>query len=156
MSKEVPALEEMMRLLEARYGQDLARYRVPPPVFTAMRGEFVAFDSEQAVLSARFPVLQEWLNPYGIMQGGMLAAAIDNTIGPLSMLVAPPNVTRRMEIKYSRGAGQDLGYILVQARCVAQEGRWLTFSADARSPQADLLARVKSVHWILEAAGSKR
>jgi len=34
------------------------------------------------------------------MQGGMIAAAVDNTIGPLSFLVAAPNVTRRLEMKY--------------------------------------------------------
>jgi len=35
----------------------------------------------------------------------MVAAAADNTLGPLSVLVAPPNLTRRMEITYARPAG---------------------------------------------------
>ena len=68
---------------------------IPPPVFTSMQGEFVDFDLEEGILVTRFPVRQDYLNPYGAMQGGMVAAAVDNTLGPLSMLVAPPNVTRK-------------------------------------------------------------
>jgi len=150
MSDNPAILQAMMEILHERYGPGLDRYPVPPPVFTAMEGEFISFDAAQAVLVARFPVLPQWLNPYGLMQGGMLAAAVDNTLGPLSMLIAPPNVTRRMEIKYSRGAVPEMGHILVEASCVECEGRWLNLRAVVRSPGGDLLARASAVHWILE------
>ena len=156
MPEESSILEQMMQVLGDLYGQDLERYAIPPPVFTAMLGEFISFDTEKAILEARFPVLREWLNPYGIMQGGMMAAAIDNTIGPLSMMVASANVTRRMEIKYSRGVTQDLGSVFVEARCGERDGRRLTFRATARSPLGDLLARATATHWILEEADGQR
>ncbi|MEJ2010693.1 MAG: PaaI family thioesterase [Anaerolineales bacterium] len=142
--------DELMRILRDRYGSALDRFLVPPPVFIAMGGEFVSFDAESELLEARFPVRREWLNPYGMMQGGMLAAAIDNTLGPLSMLVAPPNVTRRMEVKYSRAALPEMEYVLVEARCLERDGRWLRLQAVARSPKGELLARAKASHWILE------
>ncbi len=148
-----PILKVMMELLRLRYGPALDAYLVPPPAFTAMKGEFVSYDPQRAELQTKFPILQEWLNPYGLMQGGMLAAAIDNTLGPLSMLIAPANVTRRMEIKYSRGAVPGMGHILVNARCVERDDRWLTLEAAARSPQGELLARAKATHWVLEQGG---
>jgi acyl-coenzyme A thioesterase PaaI-like protein len=53
----------------------------PPPVFESMQGEFLEFDEKDKVLKARFPILDTYLNPYGSMQGGMIAAAVDNVLG---------------------------------------------------------------------------
>ena len=65
------------------------------------------------------------------------------------MLVAPPNVTRRLEIKYSRPITPDLEHITVQGRLLAHEGRRLSFSADVRDRQGLLLARARAEHWIV-------
>lgn len=144
-------LDQIMTVLKNRLGDRLDEYAFPPPVFTAMQGEFLAYDLENNALIVRFPVLESWLNPYGIMQGGMVAAAIDNTIGPLSELVAPPNVTRRMELKYSRAVIPEAGFITVKANLIAHDGRWLTFRAEAHDPQGQRLVQAKAVHWILDA-----
>jgi acyl-coenzyme A thioesterase PaaI-like protein len=128
----------------------MEEFLIPPPVFVNMRGVFLAFDSQSGVLEARFPVLEEYLNPYGAMQGGMVAAAVDNTLGPLSMLVAPPNVTRRLQMKYSRQVTPDLGYITVTARLLEREGRWLAFRAEVRDQEGALLARAQARHWIVD------
>lgn len=143
-------LEQILTMLENRFGDRLDQYTFPPPVFVAMQAEFLDYDPDQAVLSVRFPVLESWLNPYGIMQGGMVAAAIDNTIGPLSVLVAPPNVTRHMELKYSRAVSPQVGYITVTAHLLERDGNWLTFQAEARDPQEKRLVRAKALHWIFE------
>jgi acyl-coenzyme A thioesterase PaaI-like protein len=141
-------------LIRERLGRKQSNYLIPPPVFTTMQGRFLSFDSGNTELTAQFPVLGEHLNPYGAMQGGMVAAAIDNTLGPLSLLVAPPNVTRRLQVKYSRPVTPDLEYVTVTAKLVERRGRWLTFSADARDGQGTLLARAQAVHWIVEEVGS--
>ncbi len=91
----------IMEIIRGRLGDRKDDYELPPPVFTYMQGEFLEYDPERGVLTNRFPVLEKYLNPYGAMQGGMVAAAVDNTLGPLSMLVASPNVTRKLELKYS-------------------------------------------------------
>lgn len=145
-----PALHHrLMQALKAQHGERLAQYTFPPPVFAAMQGEFLDFDPEQAILSVRFPVLESWLNPYGIMQGGMVAAAMDNTIGPLSALVASANVTRHMELKYSRAVTPEAEFITVTAHLIERDGRWLTFKAQANDPQGRRLVRAKAVHWVL-------
>lgn len=141
---------EVIHMLQARLGDCIDQYAIPPPVFTAMAGQFVAVDMDAGTLTARFPVRESYLNPYRTMQGGMIAAALDNTLGPLSMLVAPPNVTRRLEITYSRPVTVDMGSILVDGRLVERESRWLYFRAEVRSGDGLRLARSKATHWILD------
>jgi acyl-coenzyme A thioesterase PaaI-like protein len=140
----------VMQAIQAKLGERVDDYLIPPPVFTVMQGQFVAFDEQEGSLKTRFPVLMEYCNPYKAMQGGMIAAAVDNTLGPLSMLVAPPNVTRRLEMKYSRPVIPEMGFIEVQARFLGQEGQLLNFSAEVRDMEGRLLARAKASHWIVE------
>jgi acyl-coenzyme A thioesterase PaaI-like protein len=149
MADSIKLSNQILGLLQKQHGDHLEEYTFPPPVFTIMRGEFLEFDRDNAVLSARFPVLESWLNPYGMMQGGMLAAVIDNTIGPLSALLAPANVTRNLDLKYSQAATLDAGFITVTAWLVERWARWMTFKAEANDSQGQRLARAKARHWIL-------
>jgi acyl-coenzyme A thioesterase PaaI-like protein len=145
-----------MGILRDKLGDRASQYALPPPVFAAMEGEFVELDVDAESLTAQFPVRERYMNPYGTVQGGMLAAAFDNTLGPLSMLVAPPNVTRRLEVTYSRPVTLDVGYIVVKARLVERKGRRLFFRADLSGREGPRLARAKALHWIVdqeEAAG---
>jgi len=140
----------ILKIFNERLGDRAGEFLIPPPCFTSMRGEFVAFDQGAGALKTRFPVSEGSLNVFGSMQGGMIAAAVDNTIGPLSMLVAPPNVTRRLEMKYSRPVTPDLEYLFVEARLLENEGRRLVFSAEARDRNSKLLARARAWHYIVE------
>jgi acyl-coenzyme A thioesterase PaaI-like protein len=134
--------------IDDRVGERLSENPIPPPAFVAMHGQFDAFDAAGGVLAARFPVLEEQLNAYGSMQGGMVAVAVDNTLHLLSMLVAPPNVTRRLYMKYSRPITPDLEYITVKGRFLKRRGQWLEFSAEVRDQEEALLARARAIHWI--------
>lgn len=140
----------IMRIFQEKLGARLERFLVPPPVFVTMQGEFLDYDQAAGRLDIRFPVLEEFLNPYGSMQGGMVAAAVDNTLGPLSMMVAAPNVTRRLEIKYSRPVTMDLGHIIVRCEFLGRQGRQLAFRAEVRDPEGRLLARARATHWIVD------
>jgi uncharacterized protein (TIGR00369 family) len=137
-------------ILHAKLGDRLSEYLLPPPVFATMEGEFISFDMENNALQTRFPVQERYLNPYRSLQGGIIAAAVDNTIGPLSMLVAPPNVTRRLEVKYSRPVTMDMGQILVTGKLVNRNGRKLSFRAAVRDPHGNLLAKAQSTHLIVK------
>jgi uncharacterized protein (TIGR00369 family) len=137
-------------LMHKKLGNRVKKYLLPPPVFVAMQGEFLSFEVEKGSLTTRFPVLEENLNPFGTMQGGMVAAAVDNTFGPLCMLLAPENVTRRLEVKYSRPITPDLEYITIRAKLLERKDRQLILSADVRDPSGRLLARARAIHWIVE------
>ena len=141
---------EIMDIVRERLGDTFDDYLIPPPVFIAMQGEFMEFDLDIGTLTTRVPVLDQFRNPYGSMQGGMLAAAVDNTIGPLSMVVAPLNVTHRLEMKYSLPVTPGTEYTTVMGSLDGRKGSQLTFSAEVRDPNGVLLARAKATHWIVD------
>jgi acyl-coenzyme A thioesterase PaaI-like protein len=115
-----------------------------------MGGQFVELDLDEGFLKARFPICESSLNPYHTMQGGMVAAAVDNTLGPLSMLVAPPNVTRQLEMTYNHPVTVEMGHMVVTAHFLERKGRWLYFRATVDSLQGQRLARAKATHWIVD------
>lgn len=143
-------LKQLREIIEQRLGEQVGDFLLPPPVFTSMQGEILELDIPNGRLAARFPIMKSYLNPYGSVQGGMLAAAVDNTIGPLSVAVAPPNVTRTLELKYSRPAVPEMEYIVVQARLAGRDGRRLVFEARASEPQGHKLATCTAVHYVIE------
>ena len=143
-------MKKVMDLFHERYGERVNEFLVPPPILNTMQGEVVDVDLEANWMSVRFPVFAEYLNPYRTVQGGVIAAAVDNTIGPLSMLVAPPNVTRRMELTYSKPVSPDLEYIVVEANLVERQGRQLQFKAEVRDPDGTRLVRARATHWVVE------
>jgi len=142
--------DKFVTMIKSNLGETFEDHHIPPPVFNFMGAEFVSFDTEGKRLVVQFPILRSYLNPYGAMQGGMIAAAVDNALGPLSILVAPPNVTRRLELTYSKPVKIEMGFIIVQARLLEQDGRRLVFSADVRDPKGVRLARAKAIHWIID------
>ena len=138
-----PEVLTRMRALHGEQGDPI------PPVFYEMDGCITGFDPEARTLTARFPVQARYQNPYGTMQGGMLAAAIDNAIGPLSALLAPPHVTRTLEIKYKRPVTDKDQFITVEARQGETQGLFLTFSARVFNDRGDLVALAKARHFVL-------
>jgi len=147
-TEEKPGVS-VSELIEATLGEDKGKFLLPPPVYETISAEVVEVDAEQGQLSLRFPMLRRYLNPYGTMQGGMIAAAIDNTIGPLSMLVAPPNVTRSMELEYFKPVLGSLPHIVIRAKLAERNKRRLVFEASVQSPGGDELASARAVHLIV-------
>lgn len=148
--KQYQGLELITDIIHEHLGGHLDEFLIPPPVFVSMQAKVIAFDPAAASLTVRFPVLERDLNPYHTMQGGMIAAAIDNALGPLSMLVAPPNVTRTLEVTYNKPITPDLGTFLVTARLVSREKRFLNFTAEVTTEDGKKLARARAVHWIVQ------
>ena len=142
--------KELIPLLEAKLLGRKDEINFPPPVFDAMKGEVIDYDIEKAFLKSKFPILREHLNPYGHMQGGIISAAIDNTIGPLSLLVSPPNFTRYMNVKYGKVVSPELGYIYVTARFIEKKKRQLFFEAVVEDSDGNKLASAKSTHWVID------
>lgn len=122
----------------------------PPPVFDTLKGEIISFDINEGIFKNKFPILKEYLNPYGNMQGGIISAVIDNTIGPLSLLVSKPNFTRYMQVKYGKVIPPELGFIYVTATFIEQKKRLLFFEAIVENSNGDKLASAKSTNWIID------
>lgn len=120
-----------------------------PPVFHEMGGEIVSFDLEQGTLVAEFPIQTRYQNPNGSMQGGMVAAAIDNAFGPLSSLVAPASATMKMEIRYKKPVMAEHDHIIVEAKLDKKTGPFLKLSATVKNNEGEILTTANTVHMIL-------
>lgn len=149
MTPSITVHHQVLSAIRSNLSESFETYHIPPPVFGFMQAEFIEYDPKKKRLAVRFPILESYLNPYGAVQGGILAAAVDNALGPLSVLVAPPNLTRRLEMTYSKPVKIEMKYILVEARFIEQVGQSLVFAADVRDPEGVRLARAKATHWII-------
>ncbi len=62
---------------------DVIEGRCPPPSAAEMLGwELVAVDPEAETIEVTFKADERFLNPAGSIQGGFLAAMLDDTLGP--------------------------------------------------------------------------
>jgi uncharacterized protein (TIGR00369 family) len=137
--KEGNELEKHLALM-AKNASMAGEMKLPPPIFLDMQGEFLTIDLKKRTMSIRFPVLNRYQNPLGYMQGGMIAAAIDNTTGPLAFLVAAPSVTREMSLRFRRPVTPGMSSIVVTAEVEAETDRDLVLAAEVRDENGRLLA----------------
>jgi len=122
---------------------------LPPKIFTDLDGEILSVDLEGKRMRARYPVKERYLNPLRYVQGGMIVTFIDNTIGPLSYIVAPPSVTTQLNTTYIRPATGDLPYIDVEAWVTEQTRRLLFFAAEAYRPDGKTLVTAQATQMII-------
>lgn len=60
----------------------LAGRAEPPPAAVLLGWELTAVDPEQGTIEVAFQAADQFLNPVGVVQGGFLAAMLDDTLGP--------------------------------------------------------------------------
>lgn len=142
-------MKYFIQIAREHYPEGLEKVVLPPPVFLSMGAEFLNIDPETSTMIVKFPVPENTLNPFGSMQGGMIAAAIDNTVGPLSMITGPINVTRDMTLKYKKPVKGEFDFITVKAKFTEKRGKRLFFSAEVLDPEGELLVSAKLMNWIL-------
>jgi len=130
-------------------GDKITDFTLPPPIFEIMQCEVIDFNKEKKSLITKLPVLEQWKNPYGTMQGGMIDAAIDNGVGPLSMLVASANMTRTIETKLIKAITMKVGFIYAKAKLVEQKKRRLTLEVDVVDEGGVVYASSRVVNFIL-------
>jgi uncharacterized protein (TIGR00369 family) len=62
----------------------------PPPVAALLGWELVAADPEAGTIEVAFNATERFLNPIGVIQGGLLAAMLDDTLGPALVATLGP------------------------------------------------------------------
>ena len=140
---------DVVELFESVLGEQIKDFDLPPPSFTIMECEIIEFDKENKELTTKIPVLKNWLNPYSTMQGGMIIAAIDNALGPLSLLVAPKNMTRNIESKLIKSITMKLEFIYVTAKLIERKKRRLTFEIVVQDKDENIYATARVINWII-------
>ncbi len=139
----------IIELFTKLLGDKITDFTLPPPIFEVMQCEIIDFNEVEKSLITKLPVLVQWQNPYGTMQGGMIDAAIDNAVGPLSMLVAAPNMTRTIETKLIKAITMDVGVIYVKSRLLEQKKRRLIFEVEVVDECGVIYASSRVVNFIL-------
>lgn len=134
------------------FRQQHPELQVPPPIFAEMEAEVVAYDAEAQLLRIRMPVQARFQNPMGAMQGGMIAAAVDNALGPLSFLVAPPSVTAQLNVTYLRPITAASAFLEVEAGVTAHAGRQLLLTAQVFDAEGRLAAVAQATNTVLRPA----
>ena len=140
---------DIVELFNEVLGEKMAEYDLPPPSFKIMKCEIVSFDADEKSLVVKIPVLKDFANQYGIMQGGMIMGAIDNSLGALSMLIAPKNVTRTMESKLFKPIIMDVGYIYIKSILKEHKKRRLIFDVQVKDIDENLYAKATFTNWII-------
>ena len=113
-----------------------------------MQGEPIDYVEGQS-LAMRFPVLPRYQNPIGHMQGGFIVAALDNTLGPFSYLIAPPSVTTSLNTQYQRPVTPELMHIVCHARLVERTRNQLFLAGEVRDEAGRVLVMCQAVCQIL-------
>jgi uncharacterized protein (TIGR00369 family) len=147
MSNQSPA--DLMRVFASKVPVG-SNIEIPPKIFVDMEAEVVDFRQDEGVLIVRFPVKERYQNPMGMMQGGMIVAAIDNAVGPLSYLVAPPSVTTQLNTTYVRPVSPADRTITVEARVVESTRRQVFFSARVSNAEDKTIALAQVTAQVME------
>lgn len=88
---------------------DFVNGRLPPPPAAVTLGwDLLALDPDAGTIEVGFTATEHFLNPIGSVQGGFLAAMLDDTLGPALVATLPPGhfaPTLDLQVQYHRPAG---------------------------------------------------
>lgn len=103
--------------------------RPMPPAARTLGWTLVELDAEAGTITVGFEAGEGFLNPAGVIQGGFLAAMLDDTLGPALVITLPEGQfvsTLDLHVQYLRPAQP--GRIVGHGR-VVQRGREICFLA---------------------------
>ena len=108
-------------------------------------------DADAGTIRVRFDAREEFTNPLGNIQGGMLAAMLDDTMGPALVATLPPErFAPTLEMKVSYFVPAEVGPIWGRGR-VIRAGRTNAFvEADLVDARGTLIARASATVRIID------
>jgi uncharacterized protein (TIGR00369 family) len=109
---------------------DVMEGRAPrPPAADVLGWELVSIDPDAGTIEVAFTASDQFLNPVGVIQGGFLAAMLDDTMGPALVATLGPGQfapTADLHVQFLRPARP--GRLTGRGR-VVRRGRDLAFLA---------------------------
>ncbi len=123
--------------------------KIPPNCTLEFQGKTVEYVPRKKIVRV-FGVPEKFTNPIGVLQGGVLTAFFDDTIGPLSFAVAKaPIVTTSLTINFVRSVAPGDSLIII-AEVVTRSPLTIFFEAKAYDQKHKLVASLSSQNLILK------
>jgi uncharacterized protein (TIGR00369 family) len=113
---------------EGGFFAKIVRGELPQAPITKLLGwKFLDFDALQQVIKVEMQARPEFVNPAGLIHGGMLAAMLDETLSPaLAATLGPGEFAPTLEIKVNFVSPAKVGRIVGTGRIVSR-GRSICF-----------------------------
>lgn len=129
-------------------GHCLVGVTVPPPTTHELGGKIVEYVKSKSMVTV-YPVPERFTNPMGMLQGGILSAMFDDTIGWLTYAAtARPVVSTGFNVQFIRGvkAGSPL---VIRAVIMSKSRQTMLVSAEAFTKNDKQVAIMLSHNLIL-------
>ncbi len=95
--------------------------KIPPPCMDFLNSELIEAGEGRARI--RFVPDERMENPYGIIQGGILAAMLDNTIGPAVAFTHPDRASSTIHLSVNFLRSVRAGEAIIGTALVVKSGR---------------------------------
>lgn len=115
--------------------------RAPPPAAELLGFDLIEIDESIGTIRVRFTARPEFANPIGAVQGGFLAAMLDDTLGPaLQSTLEPDQFAPTLELKVNFIAPAKPGALIADGRVVARGGSIAFLAGELRTEDGTLIA----------------
>lgn len=121
---------------------DMIEGRQPPPPAAKLLGwQLVALDAEKGEISVSFDARPDFVNPVGTVQGGFIAAMLDDTMGPAAAaFLGGQDFAQTLELKTSFLRAARPGRLIGHARVVHRGKDVLFLEGRLENEAGDLIA----------------
>lgn len=135
---------------------DVMEGRKPPPAAAETLGfKLLAIDPEQGTIRVQFEGKAAFANPMGNVQGGFLAAMLDDTLGPaLVATLEEGSFAPTIELKVNFIKPARVGKLVGEGRVVARGGAIAFLAGELRDAAGELIATATATAKIVRAASA--
>lgn len=120
------------------------------PVARLLGRTIRAVGPEAGTIEAEFHPREEFRNTTGTIQGGILAAMLDSTMGPaLRLTLAPGEVAPTLELKVSFLRPAPVEPLIARGRVVHKARSIAFLEGDLRTAAGEVVATATATAWIV-------
>lgn len=141
---------ENLKRYKARLKEETGKdFLFPPPTTDLLKIEYLEIVPGKKMV-AKVPFQDQFRNPIGTFQGGLLGAAIDEVFGPLSYVSAErPCTTLSLNLTFLKAFPAKYPHAILEAQVISQTKSLIFMKGEGRTPEGDLLFHAESHVMIL-------